>query len=101
MHKYEKDLVQWPAHSSCTINISFFPVSHLWPVCDPTCLFGPPDSSPAAEQMLHSSECDEFEICHFGEYWGHKVGSILRPLGHLPKDNRMRSRVNKTVREEE
>ena len=63
MSDYEKDPGPWPADSTCTINICCFSVIHLKSVCDPSYLFGPPDSSPAAEQMLHSSECDELETC--------------------------------------
>ena len=61
MSEYEKDPGLWPAHSSCTVNICSFSVIHLKSVSDPGCLFGPLESSPAAEQMLHSSECDELE----------------------------------------
>ena len=75
MSDYEKDPGPWPADSSCTINICCFSVIHLKSVCDPSYLFGPPDSSPAAEQMLHSSECDELETClnFFFFFWLHWV----------------------------
>ena len=75
MSEYEKDPGPWPADSSCTINISSSSVVHLKSVCDPGCLFGPPDSSPAAEQMLHSSECDKLETCLKKNFFFGCIGS--------------------------
>lgn len=79
--KYETHLVQWQ-HIIVTeksISSSQSPIVVCLRPCLPLWIqFGLQDFSPAAEQRMHSLECDDLETCHFfRERWGPKGGVSL------------------------